>query len=130
VSRSDVDRWVASGAIEYLGTAGDVRPALGDAHVLVLPSYREGTPRSVLEAMSMGRAVITTDAPGCRDTVVDGESGLIVPVRDDTALADAALRLVTRPELVRRLGAAARQRAEHLYDARLIAAEMLKTMRL
>ena len=77
VSRADLDGWVASGTIEYLGARDDVRPHLREAHVLVLPSYREGTPRSVLEAMSMGRAVITTDAPGCRDTIVDGESGLL-----------------------------------------------------
>ncbi|MCE9577124.1 MAG: glycosyltransferase family 4 protein [Deltaproteobacteria bacterium] len=67
-----VERWVLEGAIEWLGELADVRPALGRASVLVLPSYREGTPRAVLEAMSMGRAVITTDVPGCRETIVDG----------------------------------------------------------
>ncbi|MGN6103563.1 MAG: glycosyltransferase family 4 protein, partial [Kofleriaceae bacterium] len=87
VSRADLDRWIAAGAVEYLGATDDIRPHLRAAHALILPSYREGTPRSVLEAMSMGRAVITTDAPGCRETVVHGESGLLVPVGDAGALA-------------------------------------------
>jgi glycosyltransferase involved in cell wall biosynthesis len=128
VSRADVERWVASGAIEYLGETPDVRPHLRAAHALILPSYGEGTPRSVLEAMSMGRAVITTDAAGCRETVVDGESGLLVPVRDAGALAAAVERLVASPALVARLATAARARAEELYDARKVAAQMLETM--
>jgi glycosyltransferase involved in cell wall biosynthesis len=129
-SRADVDQWVASGAIEYLGETEDVRPYLRAAHALILPSYREGTPRSVLEAMSMGRAVITTDAPGCRDTIIDGESGLVVPVGDAKALTAAALRLVEDRALLARLAAAGRRRVEDLYDARKVAAQMLETMRL
>src|SRR5207237_6348757 len=119
-TRDEVDRWVASGAVEYLGAVDDIRPHLRAAHGLILPSYREGTPRSVLEAMSTGRAVITTDAPGCRETVVDGDSGLLVPARDAGALTAAVLRLVETPGLIARLAAAARTRAEALYDARRI----------
>jgi glycosyltransferase involved in cell wall biosynthesis len=127
-SRADVDGWVQSGVVEYLGESPDVRPTLAAAHVLVLPSYREGTPRSVLEAMSMGRAVITTDAPGCRETVVDGDSGLIVPARDAAALGDAARRLVESPALLERLAAAGHARAIELYDARKVAAAMLAAL--
>jgi glycosyltransferase involved in cell wall biosynthesis len=125
LTRGELDALVADGTVEYLGATDDVRPHLAAAHALVLPSYREGTPRSVLEAMSMQRAVITTDAPGCRDTVVDGDSGLIVPVRDPAALAKAMLLLATSPALIAQLAAAARARAVELYDARAVAGHVL-----
>jgi glycosyltransferase involved in cell wall biosynthesis len=130
LTRRELDAVVADGTVEYLGAADDVRPVLAAAHVLVLPSYREGTPRSVLEAMSMNRAVITTDAPGCRDTVIDRDSGLIVPVRDARALADAMLLLATAPPLIARLAAAGRDRAVALYDARAVAASVLAALEL
>jgi len=125
LSRGELDALIADGTIEYLGATDDVRPRLAAAHVLVLPSYREGTPRAVLEAMSMNRAVITTDAPGCRETVIDGESGLLVPVRDVASLSAAMIRLAEAPALVARLAAAGRARAVELYDARAVAAGML-----
>ncbi|HEU4729223.1 MAG TPA: glycosyltransferase family 4 protein [Kofleriaceae bacterium] len=128
LTRSELDAVVAEGTIEYLGAPDDVRPALRAAHVLVLPSYREGTPRSVLEAMSMHRAVITSDAPGCRETVIDGESGLIVPVRDTRALAAAMTRLIEAPALIARLAAAGHARALELYDARAVAASVLAVL--
>jgi glycosyltransferase involved in cell wall biosynthesis len=128
LTQRELDALVADGTIEYLGASDDVRPHLAAAHVLVLPSYREGTPRSVLEAMSMNRAVITTDAPGCRETVIDGESGLLVPVGDARRLADAMLRLVASPALVERIAAAGHARATQLYDARLVAASVLAAL--
>ena len=128
LTRRELDAVVADGTIEYLGATDDVRPALAAAHVLVLPSYGEGTPRVVLEAMSMNRAVITTDAPGCRETVIDGESGLIVAVRDVAALAAAMTQLVESPALLARLAAAGRARAVELYDARTVAAGMLELL--
>jgi len=128
LSRRELDAMVAEGTVEYLGAPDDVRPHLAAAHALVLPSYREGTPRSVLEAMSMNRAVITTDAPGCRETVIDGESGLIVPVGDAAALADAMLRLVESRDLLERLATAGHARAVELYDARKVAASVLAAL--
>jgi glycosyltransferase involved in cell wall biosynthesis len=128
LSSGDLDAMVAEGAIEYLGAPDDVRPHLAAAHALVLPSYREGTPRSVLEAMSMNRAVITTDAPGCRETVVDGESGLIVPVGDAGALAAAMGRLVASRDLLERLAAAGHARAVELYDAHKVAASVVAAL--
>jgi glycosyltransferase involved in cell wall biosynthesis len=128
LTRRDFDDVVADGTIEYLGASEDVRPQLAAAHVLVLPSYREGTPRSVLEAMSMNRAVITSDAPGCRETIVDGDSGLIVPVRNAPALAAAMIRLIASPALLTRLAAAGHARAAELYDARKVAAAMLAAL--
>jgi glycosyltransferase involved in cell wall biosynthesis len=125
LDQRELDALIADGTIEYVGAPDDVRPVLAAAHALVLPSYREGTPRSVLEAMSMGRAVITTDAPGCRDTVVDGASGLLVPVRDAGALATAMQRMIEEPGLIARLAAAAYERAVALYDADRVAASVL-----
>jgi glycosyltransferase involved in cell wall biosynthesis len=128
VGRGELDRWIADGVIDYGGVVADVRPELARAHVLVLPSYREGTPRSVLEAMSMGRPVITTDVPGCRETIVDGEHGFLVPARDPDALVRAAAALIAEPRRIGVLGARARARVEELYDARKVASRMLDVM--
>ena len=95
IHKVEVAGWAAEGFLEYLGSADDVRPALAEAHVLVLPSfYREGVPRSVLEAMAMGKIIITTDTPGCRDTVDDGKNGFLVPLRDGNALSDVMQRVL------------------------------------
>src|SRR5690606_28516102 len=99
-SEEQVRRWVAAGDVIWHGPLEDVRPAIAAAHVYVLPSYREGTPRTVLEAMAMGRPVITTDAPGCRQTVREGETGFLVPVRDPAALAEAMKRFIEAPEMI------------------------------
>ena len=98
--------------IEFHGKLDDVRPAISACSVYVLPSYREGTPRSVLEAMAMGRAIITTDAPGCRETVIDGVNGFLVPVRDADSLYEAMERFVLHPELAPRMGAESRTLVE------------------
>jgi glycosyltransferase involved in cell wall biosynthesis len=105
IAKSELEGWQAAG-LDYLGALDDVRPALADANVYVLPSYREGTPRTVLEAMAMGRAVITTDAPGCRETVREGETGLLVPVRDVAATAAAMRRLAGDVQARQSMGAA------------------------
>ena len=98
VSRAELDAWVAEGTIEYLGPIHPVQPELANCRYYVLPSYREGTPRSVLEAMATGRPIITTDAPGCRETVEHGVNGLLVPPRDAAALAKAMEVLFAAPE--------------------------------
>ncbi len=127
-SRADVDQWVSNGWVEYAGARDDVRDVLAWCHVLVHPSHHEGTPRAVLEAMSTGRAVITTDAPGCRETIVDRESGRLVPLGDAEALAAAGLELCEKPALVADYARRARRRAEELYDAHQVAAHMLDFM--
>ena len=101
----ELRRWQAAG-LDYLGALDDVRPALAEASVYVLPSYREGTPRTVLEAMAMGRAVITTDAPGCRETVLPGRTGLLVQVKDVAATAQAMRQLAGDAQARRAMGAA------------------------
>lgn len=128
ISQSELDAWVATGSIDFLGRMSDVRPAIEACSVYVLPSYREGTPRTVLEAMAMGRPVITTDAPGCRETVVDGENGFLVPVKSVDALIAAMERFVSDPELATRMGARGRQMAEQKYDVHKVNAAMLSAM--
>lgn len=104
VTPPEVAAWEAKG-LEYLGPLDDVRPTLARCSVYVLPSYREGTPRTVLEAMAMGRPVITTDAPGCRETVRHGENGLLVPVGDIDATAEVMLQLATDGDMRAEMGA-------------------------
>jgi glycosyltransferase involved in cell wall biosynthesis len=112
IPRETIDRWVSEGVVEYLGYADDVRPHLRDCYAFVLPSYyREGIPRTALEALAMGKAIITTDMPGCRDTVQDGVNGLVVEPRDEAALAAAMMRLIDDPDTTRRMGEASRARA-------------------
>ena len=120
----ELAEWQAAG-LDYIGPLDDVRPALAQASVYVLPSYREGTPRTVLEAMAMGRGVITTDAPGCRETVLDGETGLLVPVRDVAAAANAMRRLALDGDLRTRMGAAGRVLCSEKYAVERVNAVML-----
>tara|TARA_E500000305_G_scaffold109017_1_gene112924 strand:- start:1507 stop:2637 length:1131 start_codon:yes stop_codon:yes gene_type:complete len=128
IDQAELDAWIAAGIIEFLGKLPDVRPAITDSSVYVLPSYREGTPRTVLEAMAMGRPVITTDAPGCRETVVDGDNGFLVPVKDVQALADAMIKMIDSPGLVAKMGERSRQIAETKYDVHRVNAAMLEGM--
>ncbi|MEO1766427.1 glycosyltransferase family 4 protein [Thiobacter aerophilum] len=112
VSQAQVQTWVESGVVEWWGRRSDMATTLAQAHIVCLPSsYREGLPKVLLEAMSVGRACITTDAPGCRDCVRDGDNGLLVPVKDAGALTAAIARLLDDPELRRRMGSRGRERA-------------------
>jgi len=129
ISADELQVWVDEGTIEYLGRLDDVRPALADSSVFVLPSYyREGIPRTLLEALAMGRPLITTDSPGCRLTVNDGENGYLVPARDAHALAEVIERFIEKPEMVAKMGAAARRLAEEYFDVRIVNRIILKTM--
>lgn len=120
-----VEEWQQQGVLEYLGPAQDVRPHIAEASVYVLPSYREGTPRSVLEAMAMGRAIVTTDAPGCRETIRDGEEGFLVEPRNAAALADAMARFLDDPSLAASMADKAHSRAVEKYDALRINRQMM-----
>ena len=128
IRQSELEEWIEERVVDYAGYLIDVRPAIESCSVFVLPSYREGTPRSVLEAMAMGRAIITTDAPGCRETVVNGDNGFLVPVRDVEALAEAMLKFVENPELVALMGQRSRKIAEEKYDVHKVNAVMLREM--
>ena len=128
IPEKEVAQWHSDGHIIWHGAVSDVRLAIADAHVYVLPSYREGTPRTVLEAMAIGRAVVTTDAPGCRQTVEPGRNGFLVPVRDVVALVDAMEHFLLDPTLIPSMGAESRRIAEKRYDVKLVNAAMLKAM--
>lgn len=127
IGHGEVAQWVATG-IDYLGSTDDVRPQIAQARIYVLPSYREGTPRSVLEAMAMGRPVITCDAPGCRETVEHGVNGLLVPVRDPQALAAAISRLLNDPAEAAAMGEASYALAARKYDVRQVNRAIMEIM--
>lgn len=129
IDRGEIEAWCAEGLIAYLGETRDVRPFLKDCSVMVLPTQlREGIPRTILEAMASGRAVITTDMPGCGEAIRNGETGLVCPAGDSAALAVAMRRFLDQPELVKAMGGAARAHACEVYDVhkinRLLLAEM------
>jgi len=128
IRREELDGWIREGVLEYAGRLDDVRAELAACSVFVLPSYREGTPKSTLEALATGRAVITTDAPGCRETVERGVNGVLVPPRDARALAEACLRFAPDAALRERMGAASRALAERRFDARAVNATIIEAL--
>ncbi len=109
-------RWQDEGVVTWLGYRSDIPELMRQAHIVCLPSYREGLPKSLLEASAAGRPMITTDVPGCREVVRADMNGLLVPARDPIALAGAMRKLGQAPELQARMGRAARERAEALYS--------------
>jgi glycosyltransferase involved in cell wall biosynthesis len=117
--------WQAEGLVEWLGHIADMPTLLAEADIVVLPSYREGLPKSLIEAAACARPLITTDAPGCREVVTHGMDGLLVPVRDAKALASAIAKLQDDPALARRLGEAARAKALAEFDERVVIAQTL-----
>ncbi|MEB2398422.1 MAG: glycosyltransferase [Alcaligenaceae bacterium] len=120
ISDAEFDRWKQEGVVECLGERKDVADLYAGAHIAVLPSYREGLPKSLVEAAACGRAVVTTDVPGCRDAIEPGVSGVLVPARDARALADAVSRLAGDAPLRRQMGAAGRALAEAEFDIRKV----------
>lgn len=130
VPRSQVEAWVEEGVLTYLGHTDDVRPFLKDADCVVLPSYREGVPRTLLEAAAMGRPVITTDAPGCRDTVVPGETGFLCRPGDAADLANKMLAYIGTSQSERAtMGRKGRARIETEFDERFVIDAYLRELR-
>jgi glycosyltransferase involved in cell wall biosynthesis len=121
VSRAALQAWVDSGSVEHLGETDDVRPFLQAADCVVLPSYREGVPRSLLEAAATARPVITTDAVGCRQAVDDSITGLLCRPRDASNLAEKMLQIIeTDSEQRRKMGLAGRAKMEREFDERMV----------
>ena len=112
-----VQELVATGLIDFPGQVANVVDWIGNSDVFVLPSYREGVPRSTQEAMAIGRAIITTDVPGCRETVVDGLNGFLVPKWDPEALAKKMIYFIEHPEQARLMGAESYKIAVEKFDA-------------
>lgn len=120
LSQEEIVALQRSGEVEWLDEVTDVRPFIAAADVVVLPSYREGLPRTLLEGAAMGRALVATDAPGCREVVIAGETGRLVRVGDPSSLAQAMARLCESPREIAVLGRRARHLAETCYDQRLV----------
>jgi len=127
--RGWVNDWGIEDAVHLAGMRTDVERLLRGADLLVLPSHREGMPRSILEAMATGLPVVATDIRGCREEVVDGETGLLVPIHDPVRLADAILRILDDPEKRRAMGDAGRRRVEELFDEEKVLDRQIEVFR-
>jgi len=130
IPAEEVTRWTQDGVVEYLGAADDVRPHIQDCHVYVLASYHEGMPRTVLEAMAMGRPILTTEVSGCRETVVPGDNGYLVPAGDAEALAERMRWFIEHVGELQAMGEASRRLAEARFDVRAVNARLLRIMEL
>lgn len=127
---SDVmQQWTEEGVVEYLGDSDDVRPHIAQADCLVLPSYREGTPRTLLEGAAMARPLVATDVPGCRQVVTHGENGLLCAPRDAGDLAGRLMEIVQKSPAERQaMGEASRRKAEREFDERIVVDRYLETL--
>ena len=122
--------WHDSGQLSYLGEKNDIRPWLANCSVYVLPSYHEGMPRTILEAMAMGRPIITTDAPGCRETVTPGENGYLVAKGSVEELAQRMILFIEHPDKCPAMGAVSRRMAESRFDVEKINEELMRILNL
>ncbi|WWG81167.1 glycosyltransferase [Pseudomonas poae] len=129
VTRAELDAWREEGIVELLGYRDDIAQLFSDANIVTLPSYREGLPKVLVEAAACGRAVVTTDVPGCRDAIDPGVTGLLVPVRDAHALADQLQLLIEDPALRRQMGAAGRELAVQAFAIEKIVEQHLEVYR-
>ncbi len=130
ITEDELRPYIENGTVEYFGEQADVVPYLAQCSVYVLPSYREGTPKTVLEAMACFKAIITTDAPGCRETVENGKNGYLVPVKDVASLADKMIELIENPERIREMAACGRQMVEEKFDVQKVNEQVIKVMQL
>ena len=124
----ELQPFIDDGIIEYFGEQEDVRPYFAQCNVFVLPSYREGTPKTNLEAMASGRAIITTDAPGCRETVKQGVNGIMVKVKDVDELAEKMLYLAENPDVVIKMADEGRKIAESVFDVNIVNQKICEAM--
>ena len=120
-----LEAWKKENVVTWLGVRSDVADLYNQVHIAVLPSYREGLPKSLLEAAACGKPIVTTDVPGCREVVVAGENGILVPLRNAQALANALKKLTEYPDLRIRMGKLSRRKAEQEFDEKKIIAETL-----
>ena len=126
IPKEEIEQYINDGIVTRFDETNDVRPYYEKCSVYVLPSYREGTPRTVLEAMSMGRAVITTDTQGCRGTVIDGKTGYLVPVKNSQAVAEKMLTFIENPELISQMGAESAKYCREKFDVNIVNNDMCK----
>lgn len=129
VTQHELDNWAQERCVVLMGFRTDIATQYAAANVICLPSYREGLPKSLIEAAACGRAVVTTDVPGCRDAITPDVTGLLVPVKNAVALADAIQKLIDEPELRKRMGKAGRSLAEREFAIEKIVEQHLKIYR-
>ena len=129
VKPKEVEAWVADGAIEWRPHTRHISTALASLHIVALPSYREGFPKTIIDASAAGRASVTSDVPGCRDAIVDGITGLLFPAKDSVALADTIDELILDRDRCIAMGQAARRHAETHFDVREVTARHLEIYR-
>jgi len=120
ISETEIATWVEEGVIEWLGHVDDMASLLGTVDIVTLPSYREGLPKTLIEAAACELPLVTTDVPGCREVVTDSVDGLLVPVRNPIALADAIRRLLDDAAFAQKLGMAARRKALVEFDEKIV----------
>lgn len=128
LSEKELEPFISSGTIEYFGEQKDVRPFITQCSTYIFPSYFEGIPKTVLEAMSMGRAIITSDSPGCRETVVDGVNGYLLPIKNIGAIVEKMEYLILNPEINREMGYESRMIAIEKYNVEKVNREILNAM--
>lgn len=129
VSEAEIKKWKAEGIVNLLGFRSDIAQLFSDSHLVVLPSYREGLPKALIEAAACGRAVVTTDVPGCRDAIESGVTGLLVEVRNAKDLAEKINWMITHPDERRKMGFAGRKLAEKEFDIQSVVAQHLMIYR-
>lgn len=128
INRDTVTRWEKQHGITYLGQVSDVNKWIGTSTVFVLPSYREGTSRAILEAMSIGRPILTTNVPGCRGPVVDGVNGYLAEAKNVKTLKNSMIRMLNEKEQLQAMGLASRNRIKEVYEVEKVNANMLEAM--
>jgi glycosyltransferase involved in cell wall biosynthesis len=125
ISEEQLHTWDEEGVVKWLGRRSDIPKILAQANIACLPSYREGLPKSLLEAMAAGLPCVTTDVPGCREVVRNNDNGLLIPPRDAEALSRALSRLIRDPLLAVEMGKRGRARIEKEFSSRIIIAQTL-----
>ena len=130
IKQDEVDLWQKKSIIKWIKYEKDIREIIKDIHVFILPSYREGTPRSVLEAMSMGRTIITTDVPGCRETVIDGLNGYLIKHKSSSDIVNAISKIIKNPNSIIEMGKESRKIIEEKYDVNYVNSKIISNMNL
>lgn len=130
IRKEDIEHYFSEGLIEYLGSTYDVRPFLVNSTAVVLPSYHEGTPKSILEGMAVGRPIITTDAPGCRETVLEGVNGFLIPIKNPGQLAEKMIWMIENKDELKKMGKASLAICREKFDVKKVNKVILRTMEL
>lgn len=130
LTMQDLQPYIDAGIIDYYGETSDVRDYIEQCSVFVLPSYREGTPRTVLEAMSMRRAIITTNVPGCKETVINGVNGFLIPSKNADALAERMIWFIEHPDRIDAMAEHSLKLCREKYEIGRVNRTMLEIMKI